>query len=271
MSNSYYFALLVKRKDLSHRISDIFSYNSPNTNKDYMESWFPKAISIDLEELITRCRKIETSQKPLRTELLSSDVSSLGIEIIDTRQKLILSIEGGLQGFFGDDDDVFVWVIYKENTTQNREHNYEATLLLKKLVQLLKPKYGWMMTESLIGEFRGYSDEGKSIIVPDPWNYYSSTRIVGADLQKKLGLDNLDWSNTPEVFHADVLDDVLWLSGPSGLGNENLHIRHLRNFLSKEDKYDSGFYRDPALARLLRIAQTNHDSFLKNYFGSKLF
>lgn len=191
-------------------------------------------------------------------------------------QRIGIGFIQSFQGIFGNPEtDVLLEVGWNDNHRSFRQHYHQARVLMQKQVEVLEPKYGWVMTEDMLAELA----RTQASKFPEPWRLYSPTRVVGSWLLNELKIQIEEFLTAADFYDVKLLGSVVWLAEPTGLGNEQPY-RFAFPFVRPVPPPPSLVaaiphwwmhcveYEDEALQKTLQDRQVAHDRACNRIFGS---
>jgi len=199
----------------------------------YIRSWDARPCNMSFHNLTQILRDIETNgrrhvAKSISAELKRRNVRDLSISIgfkakDGISQWLELELNQNYQGINGTEDQILVVCHYPWSHRRVYEDEALPTLmLLRKVVEILQPDYGWHGTwESVCEQWQLDDTDTEEPATPlthhpAPWQTYRSACVFGPSLQGMLNMQHVTGHRYGNIFTAWRDGTMLWFRSPSG-------------------------------------------------------
>lgn len=282
MINEPCFAFIIEKNEIEKKINDLFNYNLnknlyPDKYIGVLEhTFFGKKGNEIIFNKNNRQKKLADNQFSVMFGGTSDGVSFPGNF---TEQIIELKFLKENQGFFGDENTLFFYIEFKNSEFTYQNNNYQPMMLIQKIMEILKPIYGWIIHSEIVKNLP-YEVQNLISSKDSPWLYYSPTRYFSNDLLKKLKVSNTIWrEKIDQIYRIDFLKEGIWLANCHGLGNElpyrtSFSRRYPRTPEEMEFanskignwQGDLAFW-DKNLERILELQSNKHDTLMRGLFG----
>lgn len=167
------------------------------------------------------------------------------------------------QGIYGDPDtDILVTLSFPFDSALTNNH-FASKFLLEKVVEILKPKYGWSTSEEQVDW-----DKQQQRNIAHPWQGYSNTMIFGSTFFRNPNFRRwLESVNDDLYYLRSLRDQITYIADTRGFGNENPSWFEIE--LQSNDQNSWIDYEDESLSKLIQKAQQKHEGAIEKLLDSK--
>ena len=183
----------------------------------------------------------------------------LSMEIIISPTLFFLKEELRTRDWQAGDSDTFeLLILLRGNSDVVQDNNYVRPML-GFVLEKLQPRFAMSYTDTFLDYFMP-----KPVQHDKPWLYYWQTMVYGPELVNDFGLDFL--RKTPAFRLIELEGPLIWISSPSGIGNERFSTHPIK-VESNLEGYSVYNYEDPALKRLFEETLQRHRSEVVDYLS----